>query len=429
VRRLRRLAVPLVLLAATGPAPAAQAMDAEAVGKALAARAGALGPASGVRVVDLGSGRVLFSRREDVPRIPASNEKLFTTAAALLELGPATTFPTTVRLAPGVEVGPDGRVAGDLFLVGGGDPALGDAGLRALAAQVVAAGVERVTGGVRGDESLFDARRGGPRTGFAYDSDMGGWLTALAWGHARIGSPRIAAERLQRFLRAEGVTFGRAARTGTLPAGATAAQAAAPGDGAAPPQAGTTEEPLPAPGLLASTPSLPVGRLVALTNTNSDNLYAETLTKHLGLRRGAPGTTVAGLDVVRSALGRFGIRPRLADGSGLSRANRTTPRQVVRLLEQMAGQEVASSWLASMAVMGRTGTLFRRLRGTPAAGACSGKTGTIRRVSALSGYCRRPDGGLTAFSILANGVSTFRAKQVEDRLVRVIAAYRPAPGT
>ncbi|WP_205697024.1 D-alanyl-D-alanine carboxypeptidase/D-alanyl-D-alanine-endopeptidase [Conexibacter sp. SYSU D00693] len=400
--RLACAALSAAALAAAAPSPAA-ALSADAVRQRLAQLAPGLGGASGAYVVDLDDAgdEVLFRRREDVARIPASNEKLFTTAAALLRFGPNATLDTTLHVPEGVAVDDEGVLRSDVFLVGAGDPSLDDRDLRGLAQQLRDAGVQRITGGVVGDETLFDARRGGPRTGFAADRDMGGWLSALAWGHGRAypgGNPAVvAANRLQLFLKQAGIKVGRKGRAGSL------------GD---------------LPGTqVASVPSPPIRQLAAITNQPSDNFYAETLLKGLGARFGDAGTTGAGLAVVRAQLASFGIHPRLADGSGLSRANRVTPRQLVRLLDRMAGQEIAGAWDASLARFGQTGTLAKRLRGTQAARSCRGKTGTINGVSALSGYCTSRDGGLVAFSFLSNGVWPTGAKRVEDRMVRVIANF------
>jgi D-alanyl-D-alanine carboxypeptidase/D-alanyl-D-alanine-endopeptidase (penicillin-binding protein 4) len=95
------------------------------------------------------------------------------------------------------------------------------------------------------------------------------------------------------------------------------------------------------------------------------------LLKDLGAEFAGSGTTPAGAEVVRDTLDDFGVRPRIADGSGLSRANRTTPRQVVRLLERMENQEIAATWRQSLAVPGRTGTVRRRMRGTAPRAAAS----------------------------------------------------------
>jgi len=145
------------------------------------------------------------------------------------------------------------------------------------------------------------------------------------------------------------------------------------------------------------------------------------LAKALGARFGAGGSTAAGLAVARAQLAAFGVHPRMVDGSGLSRADRTTARQVVRLLQRMNGQDTAPTWRASLPVAGRSGTLRKRMRATAAAGRCAAKTGTLIGVSALSGYCTTTGGAEIAFSFLENRVCTFCAKKVEDRMVAAIA--------
>jgi D-alanyl-D-alanine carboxypeptidase/D-alanyl-D-alanine-endopeptidase (penicillin-binding protein 4) len=165
-------------------------------------------------------------------------------------------------------------------------------------------------------------------------------------------------------------------------------------------------------------------RLAAMTNVPSENFYAEMLLKALGARFGTGGTTAAGIAVVRAELARFQVRPQMADGSGLSRADRTSARHVVRLLRAMdAEPEAAPAWRASLPVAGRSGTLRKRLRRTAAAGRCAAKTGTLIGVSALSGYCTTTTGSRVAFSFLENRVCNWCAKDVEDRMVAAIARY------
>jgi D-alanyl-D-alanine carboxypeptidase/D-alanyl-D-alanine-endopeptidase (penicillin-binding protein 4) len=161
--------------------------------------------------------------------------------------------------------------------------------------------------------------------------------------------------------------------------------------------------------------------LIRFVNVPSNNFAAEMLLKGLGARLGARGSTIAGASVVRATLDDFGVRPRIADGSGLSRANLTSPRQVVRLLERMDGQDLGTSFRSSLATAGKTGTLRRRMRGTPASGRCRGKTGTLRGVSALAGYCRTRGGRDVAFAFLMNGVNPFGARRVQDRMTAAIA--------
>lgn len=367
-----------------------------------------LAPHSGSYVVDLTSGKELFARRADRSLSPASNEKLFTTSTALLRFGADGTFSTDARIGADVAVDDKGVLPGDLYLVGGGDPSLNDVALKALAQQIVdKTGLTKITGGIVGDESIFDAKRGSFDSGFGPDDDLGGQLGGLTWGHGRAtpgGPATVAAARLQFFLTKLKVKVTKAARTGLL--------TSAPGG------AGAT---------LGTAVSPPMATLAAITNQPSDNFYAETLLKDLGAREGTAGTTAAGVQVVRAQLGGDGLvpPPTIVDGSGLSRSDHATPRQIVTLLRSMQNSPVASAFGASLAVPGRVGTLAGRMRGTAADGRCQAKTGTLHRVSALSGYCRTVTNHLIAFSFLENDMDALSAKAVEDRMVPAIVSYRP----
>ena len=158
-------------------------------------------------------------------------------------------------------------------------------------------------------------------------------------------------------------------------------------------------------------------------NQPSDNYIAEMLSKGLGSQFGGEGSTQAGGAVVREALDAYGISPTIADGSGLSRANRTTPREVVTLLESLDESELQAPFDASLAVIGRNGTVSRRMRGTPAQDRCHAKTGTLRDVSALAGYCTTAGGERVAFAFLMNGVYPSSARAVQDRMTVALARY------
>jgi len=404
-RRLSLLAL-VVLLALVALVPTARAVDRAGLRSTLTTLHHRLGPAAGAYVVDLSTGEVLFGHRDNLALAPASNEKLFTTASTLLRFGGSGTLATTLQTAPGTEIDADGVLRGDLYLVGGGDPTLGDAGLAALADQLVARGVVRIDGGVIGDESRFDTLRGGPDSAYRPDGDLGGWMTALSWRHGRAGAAgpaKGAATKLAALLKARKVKYERKPRAGKL--------SAMTGGGVA----ATDAEPL------ASFTSPTIANLIAQTNIPSENFYAEMLVKALGARFGSGGSTAAGLAVARAQLASLGIHPKMVDGSGLSRSDQTTTREVVRLLERMAGQDNAATWAASLPVAGRSGTLRNRMRGTAAAGRCAAKTGTLIGVSALSGYCTSTGGVRIAFSFIENRVCNYCAKKVEDRMVSALA--------
>ena len=357
------------------------------------------GATGGAHVVDVDTGQVLFSSRADIPRPPASVNKLFVTATALLRFGPSATLDTQVVAAapPGAE----GEVAGDVWLRGAGDPTLTDARLRDLATQLADAGITGVEGGVAGDGTVFDQLPGSYRTGGAFDRDMSGAIAGLALDR---GLKRGRWQRTPALFAARGLA--RALRGVDVKVPGRTRVAAAPEDAT----------------VLATTSSPPMRALIARTNRPSDNLLAESLLKALGARYGAGGSTVAGAAVVRAQLASFGVHPRIADGSGLARANRATPRQVVRLLERMATQEVGATFRASLARPGRRGdTLSRRMRGTAAAQRCAAKTGTIIAVSALAGYCRTADGHTIAFAMMMSGTYVPGARRIQDRMTTAIA--------
>ena len=371
------------------------------------------GGVSGGYVVDTTTGRTLAAVRADTPRIPASVEKLYTTATALLRFGPDATLQTSVL---GVGTLDDaGTWHGDLYLRGGGDPTFGSASFNrlayglgttvsTLAARVRSAGILRVTGRIRGDESSLDSLRGGPASGFALDFDIGGPLGGLLYnrglaredGSALQTQPaKFAAQQLTLELRRTRVRVPQNAATGIAPGGA--------------------EE-------IATVDSPTMATLARLTLVPSDNLFAEMLLKNIGAYFGTAGSTTAGAAVVKRTVARYGIRPQIADGSGLSRSDRTSPRQVVTLLH---GLRENMFLRAAMPVAGRSGTLADRMRGTTAQDRCQAKTGTLSNVSALAGYCRTLNGHVVAFAFIENSVYTPTAKAAEDRLVVALARSRP----
>jgi serine-type D-Ala-D-Ala carboxypeptidase/endopeptidase (penicillin-binding protein 4) len=375
----------------------------------------AAGRFSGAYVVNTTEARPVFRWRAGRARILASNTKLFTTSTALARFGTEGTLGTEV-LGEG-ELADDGVWRGDLYLRGGGDPAFGSrsftrraygggaATVQDLAALLQEAGLERVTGRIVGDESRFDSRRGGPESGFRVSTYVGP-LSALAYNRGlaseggfsfQVNPPAFAAAQLAAALERRGIDVRRKAVAGGTPSAAR---------------------------VLASADSPPMARLAALTNKPSDNFFAETLIKAIGWQQSGRGTTAAGAAAVRGFVARLGAAARIADGSGLSRGNRATPRRVVKLLTAMQGREEFDAFFASLAVAGRDGTLADRMESGPARGRCRGKTGTLSNVSALSGYCTARSGDVYAFSILMNGVYPSGARALQDRMAQAIAAMR-----
>lgn len=362
---------------------------------------------SGVYVADMDSGKELFARRQHAGRIPASVEKLFVTSSALLRMGATARLQTRAVAAPGAVVTPGGELRGDLVLVGGGDPFFGHESAGRLVRALRAAGIRRIAGAVVGDERAFDHRRRSSCCA-GYDPFLGGVLSALAYdrgifqGRPRLDAARLAARRFAARLRSAGMPSTKPSRAGAAPRDART---------------------------LAFVPSRSVGELSRFVNVPSNNFAAEMMLLTLGARYRDSGTRTAGALVVSETLQDFGVRAKIVDGSGLSRVNRATPRAVVRLLEHMHRSNVAGSFRESLAVAGVSGTVRARMGGTAAARRCQVKTGTLRLVSALAGYCRTASGRTLGFAFMFNRADTGAAKAREDRMASAIARLdgRPLP--
>jgi serine-type D-Ala-D-Ala carboxypeptidase/endopeptidase (penicillin-binding protein 4) len=407
---MRRALLTLLALAVLVPVQAAQA-DLASLKRSLTGQMRQAGSHSGAYVKNLSNGEQVFAWKAGVPRVLASNTKLFTAAAALARFGTEGTLGTEVLGDGQLDV--EGVWQGDLYLRGGGDPTFGSrrfatrsygggATVEELAALVDQAGVERVSGRVYGDESQHDPLRGGPYSGFGVSIWVGP-LSALSFnrglatesgGGYQPSPPAFAAARLDAALEARGIRVRMKPLAGQAPAGAP---------------------------IVASVESPPMETLVRLMNKPSDNFFAEILLKDLAMQARGVGTTKAGARLAAGYARRLGARVRLADGSGLSRGNQASPSRVVRLLEAMAGREDFDAFIESLPVAGQDGTLKTRMRSGVARFRCRGKTGTLSNVSALSGYCEVLNGDTYAYSILMNGVYTGGARVLQDRMVQAIA--------
>jgi D-alanyl-D-alanine carboxypeptidase/D-alanyl-D-alanine-endopeptidase (penicillin-binding protein 4) len=346
--------------------------------------------------VDLESGAILYAHNATTAIAPASNEKLPVAWAALTRLGPAFRFHTEV-LGVGVRTG--STWSGDLILKGYGDPTLSTPDLEALAGVISGRGIRTVVGRIRGDESFFDAVRGGPGWKHGWVGMESPPLSALvvdrADGWPALSPPLLAARALRNALARRGVHV-----TGR------------PGLARAPVSAIT----------LATDWSPPLRTIAVAMNRYSDNFVAEMVLKTLGASEGTTGTTAGGARVVLHAMREAGIPTdgvRIADGSGLSRLDRLTAATLVGVLQAAhADPRVARAFLDSLSAAGRNGTLRYRL---PALRwQVRGKTGTTNLACTLAGLI----GKQVAFAVLQNGspVATWAARAAQDRFVTVLAA-------
>ncbi len=186
-----------------------------------------------------------------------------------------------------------------------------------------------------------------------------------------------------------------------------------------------------------AAPSVPIERQVLLhlappplaedlrtINKASQNLHAELMLRRLG-RQSGTGAIADGLAIVRDMLARAGLRRTdydFSDGSGMSTYNRVTPRGVVTLLRWAASQPWGAAWRATFPIAGVDGTLARRFRGTPLEGRLFAKTGSLNATSALSGYLVARSGRTLAFSFYANDVPDgASATQTMDAALILIA--------
>jgi serine-type D-Ala-D-Ala carboxypeptidase/endopeptidase (penicillin-binding protein 4) len=412
----------LLATAVTGAAaqPSGQPRAAErTLDGALSQGMSQVGGASGAYVVDLTAGQPghgLFAAQPDTPRLPASVQKLYTTTTALLLFGPAASL-TTQILGEGT-LDRHGGWHGTLYLRGGGDPTFGSSsfnvsayGERGGSIQLLVSrlvhndGIKAVYGRIVGDASYFDSLRSTAESNYQFDPYMEGSLSALAFnrglingGSAYIVHPAVfAARQLASAMSSAGVKVPRSTATGSE---------------VTPPDAQ----------VLATVHSPQIADLIHLTNTPSDNFFAEMLLKGIGAKFGGGGTTAAGAAVVRDEIAStVGVHPQFNDGSGLSRYDRTSPRQIVRLLRYMASN---SDFVNSLAIAGETGTLAQEMNGTVAQGRCRGKTGTLHDVASLAGYCRAEDGHTLAFAFLMNSLSNpDYAHSIEANMAVAVAKY------
>jgi D-alanyl-D-alanine carboxypeptidase/D-alanyl-D-alanine-endopeptidase (penicillin-binding protein 4) len=474
---LRLLAVSAVVLA--GPPAAAQANGTVSLDTA-ASRLGRLfaepsGPklSYGVVVGWADEPKPFFEKNGAAPLIPASNQKLLTAAAAVLLLGMQHEIRTEL-IAHGPIV--DGVLEGALRVRGEGDPTFGArdhgetlAKLAFFAERLKERGIDRVEGPLLVDDSAFDQEFVGPewpkgdlRTTYylaqvaALALDDGcvrviatpgqvGRPAGLAIvpdvGHARLRNGVTTAGTKPgglRFERDEGANeisvtgtigrgsapqrhdvaihdpamhFGRALRLALRQAGIEA-----DGDVA---RAGPDERKV---GEVLIRYGTPIAHVLPAMLKESMNTRAEMLAKHVGYATGAGGTFAGAGAAVKKALEQAGVPSDdlvIADGSGLSRANRLTARSLHGVLVAVLAHPAGEQFRESLAEPGEEGTLRRRLAGLE--GRVFAKTGTLNGVSALSGYVQARSGRWLAFAVLMNGTDP-NMRKTQDAVVELLSS-------
>jgi D-alanyl-D-alanine carboxypeptidase/D-alanyl-D-alanine-endopeptidase (penicillin-binding protein 4) len=352
---------------------------------------------TGAVAIDLRTGATVYAHNSRASLLPASAEKLPVSFAALKVLGPRYRFRTEV-VGKGRR---DGRTwRGNLWLVGFGDPTLTRGDLDRLARKFAATGIRRIAGRVFGDDTHFDGQRAGHGWKPSYlglESRPISALTVAGLELTGVNGSAIAAAR----------AYARALeRRGIVVNGRSGARRAPPSV-------------LP----IVFDLSEPLSAILRLVNGESDNFAAEMLLKELGATVAEQGSSAAGARVVRTALRAAGVPltgVRIADGSGLSRFDRSTAEALTAILRAgAADRAIATAFVSSLAVAGVSGTLERRLDVRPTRGRVLAKTGTTFRASALAGFVGRR----YVFAILQNGspVPYWTARQAQDRFVTALA--------
>jgi D-alanyl-D-alanine carboxypeptidase/D-alanyl-D-alanine-endopeptidase (penicillin-binding protein 4) len=379
---------------------------------ALVHTAAGLGPDVGIAVEDLSTQKMLFSRDLSLAQPPASLEKLYTSAALLWLLGPNARLQT--QLLGSGHLGANGVWDGNLYLRGDGDPTFGDGGWNKiyedgygptgaqLVADLRARGIKRVTGHLYADPFRFDSAEGGPATDNAPDpGDYGGRMSALVYDHGYIvnglGPAATTVHLVALTARLGGVGLYAAKTLTKTPPGAT---------------------------VLATLTSPPLSTMLGLMDVPSDDLFADLFAKQLGYQLFGQGTLSLGALAIRQAIsGHYALSPTIYDGSGLDKADRSTPAQLLALLARMDGSSVGQEVRAALPVVGKTGTVEGIGVKTPAVGRCEAKTGSLDDVSNLAGYCKVRGGDTVAFAFMVDGPSNPEAFAAFTPMIGAVAGY------
>jgi D-alanyl-D-alanine carboxypeptidase/D-alanyl-D-alanine-endopeptidase (penicillin-binding protein 4) len=429
----------------------------------------------GVAVISLTRGDTLFTHRADASMSPASTMKLFTTVLAYETLGPTFQFRTEV-LRTGT-LSADGVASGDLVLRGGGDPALSgryigggpNAPADLLAAHVAAAGIKRVRGNLIADETAFDLQRvpvGWPSRylGASYaprisalSMNENSALVYVTPDGARATLQLVPPSTTMRLVNEVRVVPGRRSRIGVFtPDDSTIVLRGTVGKSNGPRAwtvmitnpalfvGGAFRAALASRGIqidgdvvlghapadctpVASVASPPVGKLAAIMNGESVNHFAELMFRGAARIGNASGSALAAGRLLDSLLTFRAGAARGAviatDGSGLSTLNRVTARSLVHLLGYADHASWSWDFHTSLPVAGETELLRRRMRLTPAQGNLHAKTGTLSRVTSLSGYVRALNGEQLAFAFLYNGPQHAGAVETIDAMGATLAAF------
>jgi len=398
--------------------------------------------------------------------IPASNQKLLTTAAALSILGPDFTFKTYLEYDG--HINDKGVLDGSLYIRGEGDPTFGSSRfasseawgevLNKICKVIADAGIKKINGGIIGDASWLEYNA---IPDYWIWTDIGNYYGAGAYGLnvnentyklflkpgkvvgdsveilrtepvmsslQFINSIKTAAEGTGDNCYIYGAPFS-SIRTvsGTIPRGGTFSVKGSMPDPAFFVASEVREallkrnievlqparavysffgKSIPQKKVLYTFSSPPLKAIIRETNVNSINLYAEALLKTVGKKLFNEGTNVAGVKALKEFWTSKGIDPAalvLADGSGLSTFSWVSAEAFSQALLLMSREKWYEDFYASLPVAGVSGTLKKVGKGSKLENNMRAKSGSMKRVLCYSGYIKNPDTGKEyAFSIMVN---------------------------
>ena len=419
-----------------------------------------------VLIIDAQTNRVVDEYRSAHVVPPASVMKLLTTGAALEMLGADFQFPTFIEYTGNIS---NGILHGDIVIRGTCDPSLGSNGKNAFLYQWVLAirayGIRHIEGSVIADMSMLDGDAQNPSwlcedAGNYYapgifalnylDNTMNIVLKSGPVGSVATvvnTEPRVNGLRFINRIRCSHINYDGAFvsglpysyeryLTGSVPSnlGTFGVKGDLPNPGLLLAQHLTAslneqgiivENPatyiadynplLPPRELIYTHLSQPLSELIHETNVNSNNLYAESLFRYLGLRYGTPGTIHNSQEVLRDFWRRRGVDVSasiIKDGCGLAPQDAVSAKTLVQLLNYMANSRYADAWIASLPVSGQSGTLRSLCPKTELDGRIHAKSGTIAGTKNFAGYIDLPNGGQWVFAVMVNSAPG-KAKNIQ----------------
>ncbi|HEX2867329.1 MAG TPA: D-alanyl-D-alanine carboxypeptidase/D-alanyl-D-alanine-endopeptidase [Ignavibacteriales bacterium] len=438
----------------------------------------------GVMIQSLKTGKVWYERNSERMFNPASNNKILSASAALTRLGPDFTFETDLCLS-GI-VG-DSVLNGDVVVFGNGDPTLYNHFQKdprdlffSWARMLRAKGIRHITGNVIGDDNAFDDNSLGEGWSFDgldawYSAEVGPLQLNENYVDLSIIPPATKFEpaRIEPNLPSNYYTIvnnltvtdtGRSHVYVSRPFGTN--KFIVQGNvvaGSRPlmespaitnptlfyvtvlkevfQQSGIQVDGLPEdcddiPGwkhtagdflVLDRHQSPKLSDVLKEMMKRSQNMYAEIMPRALSWKFTGKGSFRAGKKIVEDVLKEFGIQPNTyayVDGSGLTRYDYVSPKQLVTILTKMKRSPYWKVWYDAQPIAGIDGTLRSRMKGTKAEGNVHAKTGTISNVRGLSGYVKTADGEDLVFSFLVNGYlcSSKETENITDSVLEMIAS-------